>query len=132
MDSISKNITSGPSFSKDDFLMMLVELNQWRATIGCFRVSIKTLSPMSRIVQPFSVLSRVLELYWFCYCSIAISIIVLPFVIIVQSLAMHTTITTQLYCLPLFARMHRLTKIVVYSTIELDKRIPHAIWSCLL
>ena len=108
--------------------MMLVELNQWRATIGCFRASIKTSSPMSRIVQPFSVLSRALELCLFFYCFIAISIIVLPLVIIVQPLAMHTTIATQLYFLPLFARMHRPTKIVVYPTIELHKRIPHAIF----
>ena len=83
---------------------------------------------MSRIVQPFSVLSRVLELYWFCYCFSAISIIVLPLVIIVHTLAIHTTIATQLYFLPLFASMHRLTKIVVYSTNELHKRIPHAIF----
>ena len=83
---------------------------------------------MSRIVRPFSVLSRVLELYWLFYCFIAISIIVLPLVIIVKSLAMCTTIAKQLCFLPLFARMHRPTKIVVYSTIEFHKRIPHAMF----
>ena len=107
-------------------MMMPVELNQWRATIGCFRVSIETSSPMSKNVRPFSILSHVLNLYWFCCCFIAISTIVLPFVLMVQFLLVHT-VATQLCFLPLFARMHRLAKIVIYTTFELFKRIPHVI-----
>ena len=106
--------------------MMEVEINQWRATIGCFRVSIQTSSPLSKNIRPFSVLVHVLKLYWFCCCFIAIAIIVLPSALMTHFLAVHS-VATQLHFLPLFAHVHRLAKIVVYTTVELFKRIPRLI-----
>ena len=103
--------------------MMPVEINQWRATIGCFRVSIQKLSPLKKSVKPFSVFLQILKLFWFCYSFIAISILALPFTLTIQFLTVHC-VTTQSPFLPLFARVHHIAKTVLYTTIELFKRIP--------
>ena len=62
------------------------------------------------------------ELYWFCYWFIAVSIPVLPFTLTVQFLAVHS-IAPELCFVPLFARIHRSAKIVLYISVELFKRI---------
>ena len=103
--------------------MMPVEINQWRATIGCFRVSIQKSSPLKKSVKPFSILFQILKLFWFCYCFIAISIFVLPFTLTIQFLTVHS-VTSQSCFLPLFARVHHFAKTVLYTTTELFKRIP--------
>ena len=97
--------------------MMQVEINQWRATIGCFRVSIQISSPLSKSVRPFCVLVHILKLYWICCCFIAVSIIVLPLALMIHFLAVHS-VATQRRLMSLFARMHRLAKIVIYTTVE--------------
>ena len=106
--------------------MMLVEINQWRATIGCFRVSIQISSPLSKSPRPLCVLVHILKLYWICCCFIAVSIIVLPLTLMIHFLAVHS-VATQLRLMPLFARIHHLVKIVIYTTVELFKRIPRLI-----
>ena len=103
--------------------MMPVEINRWRATIGCFRVSMQNLSRLSRNVRPLSILFQILKLYWFCYWFILVSILVLPFALTVHFLAVHF-ILPELCFLPLFARMHRSAKIVLYVSVEAFKRIP--------
>ena len=70
----------------------------------------------------FSVFFQILKLLWFCYCFIAISILALPFTLTIQFLV-HC-VTTQSGFLPLFARVHHIAKTVLYTTIELFKRIP--------
>ena len=96
-------------------MMMSVEANQWRATIGCFRATMQISSPSSKIFRPISVLVQVFWLFCFCYGFIAISIFVLPLVLLVQFVVLHC-VATQLGFFPLFARMHHST--------ELLKRIP--------
>ena len=103
--------------------MMLVEINQWRATIGCFHVSVQSLSPSGKTVRPFSVLLQVSKLFWFCYCFIAISTLALPILLIIQFLAVHL-VATQLCFLPIFARVHHFAKTVLYVLVEVLKRIP--------
>ena len=103
--------------------MMPVEINQWRASIGCFRVSMKIIFPLSRNVRPFSILFLIFKLYWFCFWFIAVSILVLPLTLTVQFLAVHS-VAPELCFLPLFARMHRSSKIVLHVSVELFKRIP--------
>ena len=76
----------------------------------------------TRIVPQYSAF----KLYWFCCCCIAISILVLPFALTTQFLAVHTVVT-QLRFLPLFARLHQLAKGIIYTTVELLKRIPLAL-----
>ena len=104
-------------------MMMPVEINQWRATIGCSRVPMQNTSLLSRNIRPLSVLFQILKLYWFCYWFIAVSILVLPFTLTVQFLAVHS-IAPELCFVPLFARIHRSAKIVLYISVELFKRIP--------
>ena len=98
---------------------MPVEVNQWRATIGCFRPSMQKSPPLSKTVRPISIL----RLFCFCYGFIAISVLVLPLVLLIQFLALHC-VGTQLCFLPLFARMHHFAKSFLYVTAELLKRIP--------
>ena len=106
--------------------MMPVEINQWRATIGCFRVSIQNSSPLKKSVKPFSIPFQILKLFWFCYCFIAISIFVLPLTLTIQFLTVHS-VTNQSCFLPLFARVHHFAKAVLYTTTELFKRIPFGV-----
>ena len=103
--------------------MMPIEIKQWRATIGCFRVSVQNLSPLRRNVTPLAILFQIFKLFWFCYLFIAVSILVLPFALALQFLAVHS-VAPELCFLPLFARMHQSAKVVIYVTVELFKRIP--------
>ena len=91
--------------------------------MGCFRASMQNLSRLSRNVRPLSILFQILKLYWFCYGFLAVSILVLPFTLTVQFLAIHS-IAPELCLLSLFARMHLSAKIVLYVSVELLKRIP--------
>ena len=102
---------------------MPVEINRWRATIGCFRLCTQRSCPRSKPFRPISILLRVFRLFWFCYCFIAVSTFVLPFALIMQFLAVHS-METQSCFLPLFARVHHFAKTVLYLTVELSKRIP--------
>ena len=92
--------------------MMQVDINQWRATIGCFRLAMKSNSPMIKAVGLLSILCQILKLYWFCCRFIAISMLVLPLALILQFIAVHF-VATQTFPLPLFARLHRFAKIVI-------------------
>ena len=104
-------------------MMMPVEMKQWRVTIGCFHVSINGLGFPCKTFRPFLIISCVSCLYWFCCCFIAISVFVLPFVLILQFFAMHFA-ASQLGFLPLFAHAHQSVKTVLYTIKELVKRIP--------
>ena len=104
-------------------MIMPIEINQWRATIGCFCLSIQSLSPLGKAVKPLSILFQVLKLYWFCCSFITISILVLPLTLAIQPLALHS-VATQLSSLPLFARMHCFAKVAIYTAVELLKRTP--------
>ena len=73
-------------------------------------------------VKPFSVVFQILKLFWFFYCFIAISILALPVTLTIQFLAVHS-VTTQSRFLPLFARVHHFAKSILYTTIELLKRL---------
>ena len=105
---------------------MSVEINQWRATIGCFRLAMKNISPMIKTVGLHSILCQILKLYWFCCRFIVISILVLPLTLILQFIAVHS-VATQTCPLLLCARLHQFAKIVIYMTVELSKRIPLAV-----
>ena len=102
---------------------MPVEINQWRATVGCFCLSMQRLSPLGKAVKPFSILFQCLKLYWLCRSFIVISILVLPVTLTIQFLALHY-VARQLYFLLFFARMHCLAKIAIYTAVELLKRSP--------
>ena len=93
------------------------------AAIGCFLVSVKRFSPLSKDFRPFSVLFQASKLFWLCYCFIAISTLALPISLTIQFLAVHS-VAMQLCFLPLFARVHQIAKTVMYVTVELLKRIP--------
>ena len=95
-------------------------------TTGCFYPSMQLSLPVSKTIRPVSMFTQVFKLYWFCCCFIAISILVLPFALTAQFLAVHTVVT-QLRFLPLFARLHQLAKGIIYTTVELLKRIPLAL-----
>ena len=104
-------------------MMMPVEINLWRATIGCFQVSIRISCPLGKTCWSFRVIFQIFKIYLFCCCFIAISVLVLPFVLSLQFCAVHSG-ATQLCFLPLVARMHHFAKTVLYVSLELLQRIP--------
>ena len=114
---------------REDFpAMMPVEFDQWRSTIGCFRASLQSLRPLSKTINPFSILFQVFKLHCFCWCFIVTSIFVLPLALITQFLIVHSLIP-QLCFLLLFTRMHYFARTVIYVTFELVKRAPPGITS---
>ena len=106
----------------DFFMMILVEINQLRATIGCFRVCMQNISALSRNVRPLSVFFQIFRLYWFCYWFIAVSILLLPLMLTMQFIAVYS-VAPELCFLPLFPHMHRSAKIVLYVSVDLFKQI---------
>ena len=104
-------------------MTMPVEINQWRAAIGCSRASIQKLLPISKIAMSLSFLFQLFRLCWFCCCFIAVSILALPLALVILFVAVHT-LAIHLCILPLFARMHHFAKVVIYMIYELLKRIP--------
>ena len=104
-------------------MMMPVDINQWRATIGCFRVVTHNRSPMSKNLKPLSRFLQIFKLYWFCYSFIAIAVIAIPLTLTMQFFAVHS-VATQSCFLPLLARVHHFAEMVLYITVELVKRIP--------
>ena len=55
--------------------MMLVDISQWRAAIGCFRVLTCRSERFSCALSIFSVLLQILKLYQFAVCFILIAIV---------------------------------------------------------
>ena len=104
-------------------MTMQVEISQWRATIGCFRVSMHNLSPVSKSVRPFSLIFQIFKLYLFCCSFIAIAVLTLPLTLTIQFFTEHAMVS-KLCFLSLFACVHHFAKTVIYTTVELLKRIP--------
>ena len=103
--------------------MMLVEINQWRATIGCFRISHPNLSISREIVTPLLILFHIFKLLFYCYCFIAISNFVLPGSLISHFVAAHSTVA-QLCFLPILASLHYFVRIELCVFAEILKRFP--------
>ena len=59
----------------------------------------------------------------FCYNFIAISVLVLPLAIITQFLSVHCLYAQSTF-LPIFSRIYHVSKIVIYISVELSKRMP--------
>ncbi len=104
-------------------MVMLVEIKQWRVTIGCFHSSSNCSCIPCKKFRPFPLVLHELWFYWFCYCSIAISMFVPPFALILRFFVMHFA-TQQLGFLPSFGHVHQFVKTVLYIVMKLIKRIP--------
>ena len=102
---------------------MPVEVNQWRAAIGTFRISTQKSFRLSKLVRPFSLLYQIIKLYWLCCCFVAFSVLVLPLAMIVQFVAVHS-FERQSSFLPTFSRTYYISRVIIYITIELSKRMP--------
>ncbi len=102
---------------------MPVDIIQWRATIGCFRVIMPKFSKISKNFSLFSLISQILKLYCICSCFVAITVLAFPITFIFQFLAVHSTIS-QLCFVSLFPRVHRIVRIIFHVTIELLKHVP--------
>ena len=94
-----------------------------RATKGCFQVSIRISCPLAKPVDHFKSFIESLNFTGFCCCFIAISVLVLPFVLLSQFFAVHSG-ATQLCFLPLFARVHHFAKTALQVSLELLHCIP--------
>ena len=104
-------------------MTMPVDLNRWRATIGCFRASILILSPLIQIFSLTSFLVLVLvRLFCFCYGLLTVLIPVLPIVLAIHFLSFHCPTAKVCFFFFLFC-MHLLAKTVVYTTAVILKRI---------
>ena len=107
-------------------MMMPVEINQWRATIGCFHISMQNLPPLGKTVKPYSTLFQICKLYWFCCCFTTILVLALSLTLKTLFLAVHFVAKNAPF-LPLFARVHRFVETAIYMSIQLIKRIPPGI-----
>ena len=106
--------------------MMLVDISQWRAAIGCFRVFTCTSERFSCALSFFSVLLQILKLYQFGVGFILIAIDILPFMITVHSFIGHLVYARSCF-LPSFSNSYSCIRLVSYILFELFKRIPFAL-----
>ena len=110
----------------DSFLVMLVDISQWRAAIGCFGVFTCRPERFSCALGFFSVLLPILRLYQFAVCFILIAIILLPLTITVHFFIGHLVYARYSF-LPLFSHSYSCLRIVSYILFELFERIPFAL-----
>ena len=106
---------------------MLVEINQWRATIGCFRISQPSLFTSRKTVRPFLILFQIFKLLYFCCRFIAISFLVLPVSLITHFVVAHSTVA-QLCFLSILARVNYFVSIELYVSAEILKRITFGVF----
>ena len=107
--------------------MMLVDICQWRAAIGCFRASTQRSVRFHRALTPASMFLQVFRLYKFACSFIFISAIILPFTIAIQFFAGHLFYPNALF-LPLFSLTYSHASVFLYLVFELSKRIPLALY----
>ena len=107
--------------------MILVEINQWRATIGCFRISHPSLYTLHKTVRPFILLFQIFKLLYCCCRFIAISTLVLPVSLITHFVVAHSTVA-QLRFLPNLAHVHYFARIELYVFAEILKRITFGVF----
>ena len=110
----------------DSFLVMLVDISQWRAAIGCFRVFTCRSERFSYALSFFSVLLQILKLYQFAVGFILIAIVILPSTITVHFFIGHLVYARSCF-LPLFSHSYSCIRLVSYILFELFKRIPFAL-----
>ena len=106
--------------------MMSVDINQWRAAIGCFRIFTSRSESFCCAPSFFSVLLQILRLYQFAVCFILILIVILPFTAAVHFFIGHLGYAQSCF-LPLFSRTYSYIRIISYVLFELLKRIPFAL-----
>ena len=106
--------------------MMSVDINQWRAAIGCFRVFTSRSESFRCALNFFVVLLQILRLYQFAACFILISMVTLPFTAAVQFFIGHLSYAQSCY-LPFFFRTYSYIRTISYVLYELLKRIPFAL-----
>ena len=104
---------------------MLVDINQWRAAIGIFRSSLGCYCKVIKRMNPFKIASLVLKMYLFCSVFIAISILLLPLTMIIQSITLFLCYRYPTSCfLPLFTQLYCYSKIMLYTLLKLTKGLP--------
>ena len=107
--------------------MMLVDICQWRAAIGCFRASTQRSVRFHCALTLASMFLQVFRLYKFACSFIFISAIILPFTIAIQFFAGHLFYPNALF-LPLFSLTYSHARVLLYLVLELSKRIPLALY----
>ena len=108
--------------------MMLVDICQWRAAIGCFRAFTQKPVRFHFGLTLVSMLLQVFRLYKFACSFIFISTIILPFTIAIQFFVSHLLYPNALF-LPLFSLTYSHARVFLYLVFELSKRIPLALYS---
>ena len=83
--------------------MRVFTVNQWRTTIGCFRIYQPSLFTSRKTVRPFLILFQIFKLLYLCSRFIAISILVLPVSLITHCVVAHSTVA-QLRILSILAQ----------------------------
>ena len=110
---------------EDPWSLMLVDINQWRAAIGFFRSSLGCYRKVVDSMNPFKIASLVLKIYFFCCVFIAISIPLLPFTMIIQVIMQFPFYPYPPSCfLPLFTQLYYCSKLMLYTLLEITKRLP--------
>ena len=112
----------------EDFLtIMPVEINHWRATIGCFNVSIKICLPWAKLLTHFQLFPKFFSYIGFVLVSPQSQSLPCPAPYTNDAVFCIVLCNKTCTLFPLFARVHRFAKTVIYTNIELIRRIPFGI-----
>ena len=102
---------------------MPVDVNHWRAAIASFRFPISTKQNFLHELQSFSIFLLIFKLCLFCCTFVAISIPILPFTMIVQTVANFSFYPNTCF-LHVFVHLYLHAKAVLYLLFGLMKRFP--------
>ncbi len=102
--------------------MLPVEVNQWKATIGCFCVFMQNSSPRDNNFRLASFVVQFFRVFFCCYGLIAISPLLLPFIPFIQNFCMVLQRKTSIF-FPSFAHSHFSAMLLLQVAAEHLKRV---------
>ena len=110
----------------DPSLSMLVDLNQWRAAIGVFSLSLsnKTYKKIFHHIGFVPIFLSLLKLCLFCCMFVLISVPILPLAATLHFLAAQFCHSEELCFLHLFVHIHFHAWFLIYFASEMIVRIP--------
>ena len=105
---------------------MLVDMNQSRAAIGCFRAFTRRSARFRYVLRFFSVLLQIIRRYQFAVWFMFISLLILPLSVAAHILV-HAIYSEPCF-LPLFSHLYSCIRILLYLLSELLKWVSLALY----
>ena len=112
-------------------MMMPVDMNRWRAAIGCFRAIVFSHLQIRGIPQQYPYCVAAINVCCFCYLFILLSVFLLPFAITAHFFSVHTLKPPSPF-LHLFSYLYHLaTSTTIYKIHKFLKQLKNCYRVCI-